>query len=255
MIYLEDCCVIDRFVAHLRKNGHPGLQVDRWPDKENRDSPDIDAIAGPFAIEHTRIDTLPNQSRNNNRFGKVTDGLEEELSSQLPFRLKITLEYSAVTTKQDWKAIKQALKNWIIRDSLSLADGHYVLDKVPDIPFPLDVVKDSDMPPKLVFYRFPPNDNTLPSRIKAQGDRKAKKLAEYKSLGKMTVLLIESNDIAFMHSSIMLQEIRKAYSNRLPLGVDKIWYADTADVREIPFEDEDITFSDFTSDLLIYSGI
>ena len=43
--------------------------------------------------------------------------------------------------------------------------------------------------------------------------------------------------------------------NGLPPGVDKIWYADTADVRDIPFEKRDITFEDFTSDLLVRSCI
>lgn len=255
MIYLEDRCVIDRFVAHLKKNGYPGIKVDQYPEDQNRSSPEIDAIAGPFAIEHTRIDTLPDQSRKSYMFGQVVDGLEEELSSLMSFRLKITLEYDAVTTKQNWKAINQTLRNWVIKESSYLEDGHYVLDNVPDIPFPLDVVKDSYRRPKLVFYRFSPNDKTLPARIKRLCDKKAAKLAKYQALEKTTLLLIESNDIAHMHSSIMRQEIRKAYPNGLPPGVDKIWYADTADVRDIPFEDEDITFEDFTLDLLSPSRI
>ena len=117
MIYLKDSCVIDLFVAHLRKNGHPNLRVNRRPDKQNRVSPDIDAIAGPFAIEHTRIDTLPDQSRNNDWFDKVTGGLDKDPAIQLPFRLSIILEYNAITTNQDWKTIKQALRKWIINES------------------------------------------------------------------------------------------------------------------------------------------
>ena len=246
MIYLEDSCVIAKFVAHLRKNGHPGLQVDLCPDKQNRVSPDIDAIAGPFAIEHTRIDTLPNQSRNNDWLDEVTGGLGKELSSQLPFRLSIILEYGAITTNQDWKAIKQALRNWIINESPGLVNGHHVLGNVPGIPFKLTVFKDTDMPPKLVFSRFDPNDNTFSDRLKVLCDRKAKKLAKYQGTGTTTVLLIENNDIALMHPIIMRQEIQKAYPNGLPPGVDKIWYADTAHVRDILFEDSDITFEDFT---------
>ncbi len=41
--------------------GHPGLRIDSWPDKENRESSEIDAISGAFAFEHTSVDTLPNQ--------------------------------------------------------------------------------------------------------------------------------------------------------------------------------------------------
>lgn len=255
MIYLTDSCVIDRFVAHLRKNGYPNLQVDRRPDEENRVSPDIDAIAGPFAIEHTRIDTLPNQSRNNDWFDKVTGGLEKELSSQLPFGLSIILEYNAITTNQDWKAINQALKNWIIKESPKIVNGHHVFGNVADISFKLTVFKDIDVPQGLFFSRFDPDDNTLPNRLRVLCDRKVKKLAKYQVPGTTTVLLIENNDIALMHPIIMQQAIQDAYPHGLPAGVDKIWYADTAHVRDIPFENEDITFSDFNSDLLAPSRI
>ena len=240
---LKDSEVIDGFVAHLREHGHPDLKVDRRPDKENRDSPDIDAIAGSFAIEHTSIDTLPDQRLNNNRFMQVIGDLEQEFSGQLPFHLYIILKYDAITTNQDWKAIHQALKVWIIEDTPRLEEGHYVLDNVPGVPFKLHVDKKIDFPPSLFFARFPLEDATFVNRIKAQCDRKAKKLAKYQGTGKTTVLLIESYDMALMHPSIMLQGICDAYPNGLPPGVDKIWCADTAIENRI-------TFKDFTSYLL-----
>ena len=86
---------IGQFVAHLRSAGHPNLQIDRCPD--------IDAVAGHFAIEHIKIDTLPDQTRRNDWFVQVIDGLEEELSPYLSFRLQITLDYDAVTANQDWR--------------------------------------------------------------------------------------------------------------------------------------------------------
>ncbi len=239
---LKDSYVIDRFVVYLRKNGHPNLKVDRCPENDNRNSADIDAIAGFFAIEHTSIDTLPNQRRNNDWFMQVIGDLEQEFSSQLPFHLYITLEYNAITTNQDWKTIHQALKIWIIGDALRLEEGHHVLGNVPSVPFELHVDKKTDLPPSLFFARVPFQDNTLANRIKMQCDRKAQKLAKYQELGKTTVLLIESYDIALMHPSIMLKGIREAYSNGLPPGVDKIWYADTS----IP---DYIRFTDFTHDL------
>ena len=243
---MKDSEVIDEFVAYLGKDVHQDLKVDRHPDEENRDSADIDAIAGPFAIEHTSIDTLPHQRRNNDWFMKVIGDFEKELSSQFPFYLYITLEYEAVSIKQDWQAIRQALKSWIINESPRLEDGDHVLDNIPGIPFKLDVHKEVDFPARLFFARSIPNDNTLPSRFKAQCDKKAKKLAKYQDLGKTTILLIESYDIALMSPRKMLTTIRKAYPNGLPSGVDKIWYADTSIKGRI-------TFKDFTPDLLTAS--
>ena len=59
--------VIAAFVRYLRQQGHPGLKVDRLPDEVNRKTGDIDAIAGPFAIEHTSINTVPHQRRDSAR--------------------------------------------------------------------------------------------------------------------------------------------------------------------------------------------
>ena len=157
--------------------------------------------------------------------------LSKNCPASFRFRLRVTLEYGVVTKKQDWKAIREALKSWIINEAPCLVDGRHVLNDVPGIPFKLDVKKETDSPPGLFFARFTPDDNTLPNRIKKQFDRKAKKLAKYQGLGKTTVLLIESYDIALMNPSIMLTGIREAYPNGPPSGVDKIWYADTS-IRE-----------------------
>lgn len=102
---MSDRDVVDAFISHLRDHGNPGLQVDRRPDEENRGSSDIDAIAGPFAIEHTSIDTLPNQRRDSDWFMRAAGKLERELPSTSPFRLNVTLEYNAVGIGQDWVAI------------------------------------------------------------------------------------------------------------------------------------------------------
>ena len=129
--------------------------------------------------------------------------------------------------------------NWIIGKSVYLEDGRDV-HNVPGIPFPLNVDKDSDYEfPGLVFYRNQPNDNTLPDRIQTLCDRAAEQLAIYQESGKTTVILIENNDIALMHPTIMRQAIQDAYPNGLPTGVNQIWFA-------YAIEDGDITFEDFT---------
>ena len=58
---MNDKQIVDSFVAFLATTRVAGLQVDERPD-ETRDG-DIDAIAGKFAIEHTSIDTVPDQRR------------------------------------------------------------------------------------------------------------------------------------------------------------------------------------------------
>lgn len=232
---MEDRIVIDEFIRHLQGHDYPGLKVDRRPDEENRNSSDIDAIAGDFAIEHTSIDTLPNQRRNANWFSKVTEGVEEEFSDQLPFHLSITFDYGAVskkyvsiTEKRGLREIHKAFKNRIGGVNLSLVDSCRVLKGVPDIPFQFDVIKGNELPKDILLALVNPDDSTLPEHIKELIDRSAKKLAKYQSTGKTTVLLIESNDPALMNDSI-LGAIRKAYPEGLPSGINQIWYGETAE--------------------------
>lgn len=245
---MKDYEVIDAFIEYLREHGHPELMIDCHPDKENRDSPDIDAIAGPFAIEHTSIDTLPNQRRNNDWFNQVIGDLEQEFENQLSFRMSIMLPYDAVIkgNGRDRIAIRNALKDWILERSPHLEFGKHNLNNIPGIPFHLTIDKRTSRISGVAFWRSKPDDDTLSSRVKELLDRKAKKLKKYQDIEKTTVLLIENDDIAHMDIQgwTLLKAIGEAYSFDLPIGVDEIWYVDTADLPDW------ITFKDFTSDLL-----
>jgi hypothetical protein len=234
---MKDHEVVEEFVAHLAANGYPGLCVEKWPERENRKSPDIDAIAGPFAIEHTSIDTLPNQRGKSDWFMRVVNNLEKELP-RLPYRLNITLEYHAITTGQNWAVIREALKIWIIENSPQLPDGRHTLENLPGILFRLRVTKQSDRPPRIIFGRITPEDESLPEKIRHHLDsKKIKKLAPYQGQDFITVLLIESEDIALMNESKMLDALRKAYPEGLPYIISKIWFVDTSIPSEIRFRD------------------
>ncbi len=231
---MNDSDVIDAFVEHLRGNGYPDLHIEMRPDQTNRNSADIDAIAGPFAIEHTSIDTLPKQRRDSDWFMQAAGGIGKEISMKVSFRLRVTLDYDAVTRGQDWAAIRHALKKFIANEAPLLADGRYVLDGIPWVPFRLYVTKASDRPPGVFIGRVEPSGDTLPICVKKQFDRKAKKLEKY-SPEKTTLLLAESDDFVLMNESMMLDTIRKAYPAVPPPGVDQIWYADTSLPSEIKF--------------------
>ncbi len=225
---MNDRDVIDAFVAHLREQGYPGLRVERRPDVENRGSSDIDAIAGAFAIEHTSIDTLPNQRRDSDWFMRAAGGLEQEFDSTLPFLLIITIEYNAVGKGQDWAAIRAALKSWVANEAPRLPDGTSVVADLSNIPFQLHVMKSSERRPGIFFARFERHDDTLAVRVKEAFDRKAAKLAKYQAREITTVLLVENDDIALMNDWKMLEAIRVAFPDDPPPGVDQVWYADTS---------------------------
>ncbi len=238
---MKDSDVVDEFIVHLRNNGHPDLFVEVRPDKENRHdptpSPDIDAIAGKYAIEHTSIDTIRNQRRDSDWFMKAAGGLENELKKISGFRLKIMFEYDAITKGQNWPLIKDSLKNWINEEAHNIVDGHCVIKDIPGIPFTMHIFKASDREPRVIFSRFSPTDETLPDRIFEQFERKSQKLSKYQDKGLTTILLIESDDLALMDDMLMLESTKTAYPKGLPVGVDKIWFADTSIQSAIEFMD------------------
>ena len=138
---------------------------------------------------------------------------------------------------QDWIKIRESFKTWIMNSSSSISDGMHRICNEAGIPFEFKVAKASERKPGLFFARFAPEDNTLPERLRLHLARKAKKLKPYKEQGYTTILLVESDDIALMDENIMLDSIRRGLSNRLPVGVDKLWHSDTSIVDKILFYD------------------
>jgi hypothetical protein len=110
--------VVKAFVHHLAANGHEGLTVDSWPDEVERNAAAIDATAGPFAIEHTSIDTLEGQREADAGFVQSIGCLEKEL--HVPFHLGIFVKWGAITKGQNYTATREAVRRWILEDSPQL---------------------------------------------------------------------------------------------------------------------------------------
>jgi hypothetical protein len=227
--------LIQAFVARLSEmRGLPSLRVDHWPDQNDSTAPEIDAIAAHFAIEHTSVDTLPDQRRDTVWFGEIAEPIRAELSATLPYRLYVHIEYGSIKASHRRKMIAQELREWILSESPQLREG-YQLVSCPGIPFPLHVNKRSDRRPLLILGRLLPKDEGLEARIRTLLAKKASKLAKYQQT-KTTILLVENHDIVLTDTPFMIDAIHKAFPDGPPTGVHEIWYADTS----IP---EDLTFN------------
>lgn len=242
---MKDRDVIAAFVDHLSDHGHPGLKVERWPEDQNRRSKEIDAIAGPFAIEHTSIDSVAYQRRNDDWYLRVVGGLTQELSESVDFHLDIILEYKAITRGQNWTVLRAELKRWILEYASSLNYGTCELDLPTNPSLRVRAIKSQQGRRGVYFSRFePPCETKFPERIKGLLDGKGAKLAKYQEPGTTTVLLVENDDIALMDEVKMLDTIQKAYPDGLPPGVDELWFADTS----IP---NNLHFREFTADVTL----
>ncbi len=225
---MDEQKIIVAFVDHLATlNDRANLSVDRWPDKENRTRPEIDAIAGNFAIEHTSIDSVVDQRKLDAWFLEVIQGLDQVIKDHVDCGFSITLDYYAIGKGMDWSCIREAIRRWIVNSASTLENGEHeiTLPTSTQIEFPIVMrVNKCSVPHIVGFSRFEPEDNTLPSRIRRLLDRKAEKLKVYQGRSFRTMILLENDDISLMEESKMLAAFREAYRDRLPQGVNEIWF-------------------------------
>lgn len=205
----------------------PGLRIDSWPDRDNRSSADIDALAGPLAIEHTSLDTVEEQRRDGNWFSTVVDPIERGVGRTLKFRLDVIFPYSGVTKGQDWTGMRAALEQFVEVEAGSLPEGRSQID-LAAVPFPFEVIKASNQMPGTWFMRRSPQDESFAQRLQSQVRCKAAKLCRYRAEGRRTVLLLESDDVALMSKEKLVAALRSAFPAGKPESLDEVWYADTS---------------------------
>jgi hypothetical protein len=181
--------IIKRFVEHLRNLGQPDLKIDSWPEDDHPGQSVVEAIAGNLAIEHTSVDTLPDQRRIGEQFMDAL-GILDHLPAAS--RLSINVPYELVTVGTDWEAYRLALAHWILSVAPTLPDGRYDIE-LPNTPLTCIGIKESDRPARVVISRPIQDDETLSQRVAQQITRKMKKLRRYKADGYATVLILETH--------------------------------------------------------------
>jgi hypothetical protein len=214
--------IVEQFVEHLRVDGQPDLKIDSWPEDDNPGQSVVEAIAGNLAIEHTSIDTLPDQRRIGEQFMDAL-GILDHLPATA--RLSINVPYELVTIGSDWEAYRLTLADWIINVAPMLPDGRYDIE-LPNTPLTCIAIKESDRSARVVISRPIQDDHTLPHRVGQQIMRKMKKLLRYKADGYATVLILETQDQSLMNQHKMLRAVRDGLGGSMPEGLDQLWFTE-----------------------------
>jgi hypothetical protein len=146
--------------------------------------------------------------------------------------MKVSPKDEGVAKGQDWDAMRAAIERRILETAISLPDGRHDVHAV-DIPFAFEVIKAKGRTSGVFFSRTSPHDASIAERLREQMVRKAAKLGQYRSLGKRTVLLIESDDVALANRGKLSEALLGALPNGLPEEIDELWYVDSC-VPEAP---------------------
>ena len=201
----------------------PCAAVDRWPDREERNATSVDAIAGPYAIEHTRVDSFPGQSRDTSYFSALA---AIEADTCLNHYLFVSFPVGALAPGHDWKGIAARIRRWILEQSNTLSVGHHSV-ALEGVPFVMNVWRhDESWAPGLHLAREDPGAAGFAAMLGDQVRRKIVKLAQYKTSGSTTVLLLETRCGALMSGEKMKNGLMTEFPDGLLPGVDQVWWAD-----------------------------
>ncbi|HWF61356.1 MAG TPA: hypothetical protein VN666_13740 [Nitrospira sp.] len=115
------------------------------------------------AIEHTSIDFLPHQRRDDARFDEIFGLLEKEFRTRSEFSGCISISFGAMPSGVNWDAVREALRKWISREVPSLDNGtteHHI----DGVPFSIRVRKPSSIS-QLWFAREATDDSKFADRL------------------------------------------------------------------------------------------
>lgn len=218
---------IEGLLGHLSP---PAVSVDRWPDLEERNRPEIDAVAGRYAIEHTRLDSFPGQTEDTEFFSRLA-ALQATLA--LDYRLTISLPVGALSPGTNWDEILARVEQWITGEAHALPVGEHSI-AVDGVPFAMEVRRgDATWAPGLRIGRQDPGDFGFAEVLRHLAARKINKLRPHRAAGAVAILLIETRCEPLMSPKMMRDGLQEAFPDGLPAGVDQVWFADWS-CEELP---------------------
>ncbi len=227
--------VIANFLLAYNRATASRYAVAAQPDKDNRDSEDIDAIAEDagrpnLAIEHTKLETLRFQDRDSAWFMQAFGFLEQELKEAFPFALKVVFPYQNVMPGQKWPDMRAAVSQWLRAEADRLPVGRSD-HQIAGVPFKVTVWRRPQRLSRSLFLsRWEPAADPHDG-LAAQVDRKLghkyDRLRQYQEAGSTTVLLLESEDIALVNWGSLYKAFLAATDANPRPYLNQVWVACT----------------------------
>jgi len=235
--------VIEITLKFIAKSVGVDGQILKYPDEDERNlsACDVLGIVGSktVAVEHTSIDSIPFQRRDNSRFMKLLGPVEKELSDKLPTpgHYQLITDMDVMPTGINWNEVRARITEWCLKvaprleiGSPSTAPKHFVKEKPQGVPFELALYRWPGRDGQCRIARFSPEDlEEKRTEVILQSLRtRGAKVAGYRNDTLRTILILESNDIALGNAS----DIGKAFVTAVhkiepALLPDEVYLAET----------------------------
>lgn len=237
---MEAKIIIQKFLDKYNTCQPNEFRVTRWPDEENRNTRDIDAMAEvagakvPLAIEHTQVETFFNQLQDAARFAGYFGELETALKHHFEFDVMLTLPVFAFVTGTKWGNVRDTIRDWLLANAAGLPDGHSS-HQVPGVHFAIGINKNIDGSRLFRVARRAPSDRDIHIELVQSFcvslNDKNEQLAKYRAANAHTILILESTDIALVSHVSLYKGFLQAHSIVNPQNVDEFWIASTYDAE------------------------
>lgn len=169
-----------------------------------------------FALEHTRIESFPRQIGEGKRFAELLGPLETELAGKLPGVFFLIVDVGTAKAPSTQHAeLRKALSEWILANGGTLDAEEQtgprgncaISESPPGVPFEVTLHRDSNYDSRLFIIQNLPGDleSLRRDRIREALNRKCPKLLDAQRGGLVSVLILESDDIALANQAAIAE--------------------------------------------------
>jgi len=225
--------VCEAVIGLMEKRKNESIKKVSVPDENERNKKAVDLhLSGDnteYHLEHTLIESFPEQITDGKRIMNLLAPLEKTLASRMPpGHFGLAVSSGAVAGATDTKNIQSSLTKWILEKAPLLSEQAsakkvYIRHREipPNVPFEVELSCESRLDDGFYVCRFAPEELEVKRRERvhdALGNKCPKLKAAKVENGSRSVLVLESNDIALANHIA----IANAFTDELNKRTDDI---------------------------------
>jgi len=188
------------------RGGRPGKNVEQfWESKTHR-----------FAVEHTLVESFVGQLTDDAKFMQLIAPIEAMLLGRLPGTYTLGVDVGVSTgARLRYEEAQKQICAAALKAASDLAVGETLTLTIEGIPFPVRLFRRSKDGSKILVRRFVSDvEVSRLERLRRALADKCPKLLAARTDGRLTVLALESNDIALANFNVVGLALQQALEER-----------------------------------------
>jgi hypothetical protein len=196
------------------------IEVTGRPDQEDRSAARVEelweSLTHRFAIEHTLLESFVGQTEDDAKFVKLIAPIESRLAGRLSGTYALSVAVGASTVARvPYGEAHNAICDAVLVAAATLQVGKSVRLQAPGLDFPIHLFRRTADGSKIFVRRWV--SDVEPSRLERARRAlaaKSPKLQAARTDGRLSILALESNDIALANYQLVCRSVRAALKER-----------------------------------------